>query len=317
MPMSDDDAGEILSNPANVEARREDVEGLLQEYGVTTGPFHMELYSRAFTHTSYVRRAGVDETEVPDCVPLRGKSNERLEFLGDGVLELVTKDYLFRRFPSADEGFMTEKKISIVRNDHIGHLAKKMGLAKFVLLSASAEEKGVRTNLKKLGCAFEAFVGAVYVDHCIGESNGEDEAAYDVGEGARAARKLLEAVFERLIDWTTLISTDDNYKNQLQVLLQKRFKTTPDYLQLGHTQAQGYRMGVFLRVNRPLHKLTVESSLKLRDVGASLDDIAQRLDADGGGNVLLGVASHKVKRKAEQSACRAVLDILESASKHA
>ena len=122
--------------------------------------------------------------------------------------------------PSAGEGFMTEKKISIVRNDHIGHLAKKMGLAKFVLLSASAEEKGVRTNLKKLGCAFEAFVGAVYVDHCLGVSNGEDEAAYDVGEGTRAARKLLEAVFERLIDWTTLISTDDNYKNQLQVLLQ-------------------------------------------------------------------------------------------------
>ena len=85
---------------------------------------------------------------------LKSKSNERLEFLGDGVLECITKYYLYRRFPKENEGFMTEK-IAIVKNEHIGKMAYEMGLNKWYIMS-NAEEKR-RTNLKKLGCLFEAF----------------------------------------------------------------------------------------------------------------------------------------------------------------
>ena len=66
----------------------------------------------------------------PGCLPLSTKSNERLEFLGDGVLECITKYYLYRRFPKEDEGFMTEKKIALVKNESIGKLAYEMGLNK-------------------------------------------------------------------------------------------------------------------------------------------------------------------------------------------
>ena len=98
-------------------------------------------------------------------MPLKQKSNERLEFLGDGVLEAITKYYLYRRFPKENEGFMTEKKIALVKNESLGRLAYNMGLNKWLLLSNHAEDKKSRTNLKKLGCLFEAFLAALFLDY--------------------------------------------------------------------------------------------------------------------------------------------------------
>ena len=88
---------------------------------------NLNLYKRAFVHKSYVKRPhlenvenGVIIAERPiDCMKLKSKSNERLEFLGDGVLECITKYYLYRRFPKANEGFATEKKIALVKNESL------------------------------------------------------------------------------------------------------------------------------------------------------------------------------------------------------
>ena len=78
------------------------------------------------------------------------KSNERQEFLGDGVLELITK-YILQEISKENEGFMTEKKIAIVKNENIGRIAYEMGLHKWLIISKNAEEKKTRTNLKKVG----------------------------------------------------------------------------------------------------------------------------------------------------------------------
>ena len=103
---------------------------------------------------------GITIVDQPDdCLPLKTKSNERLEYLGDGVLECITKYYLYRRFPKENEGFLTEKKIALVKNESIGKMIYEMGLNKWYIMSANAEEKKTRTNLKKLGCFFEAFLG--------------------------------------------------------------------------------------------------------------------------------------------------------------
>ena len=95
------------------------VQSILSKYGITAPINNLELYKRAFVHKSYIKRPQIENDnlnitiiEQPiNCLSLRSKSNERLEFLGDGVLECITKYYLYRRFPKADEGFMTEKKI--------------------------------------------------------------------------------------------------------------------------------------------------------------------------------------------------------------
>ena len=131
------------------------------------------MYKRAFAHKSYVKRPkqeNIDQNIVimpkpANCIELKQKSYERLEFLGDGIVELITKYYLYRRFPKENEGFMTEKKIALVKNESLGKLAYDMNLNKWLLLSKHAEEKKSRTNLKKLGCLFEAFMAALFLDY--------------------------------------------------------------------------------------------------------------------------------------------------------
>ena len=121
-------------NPNNKEITEKNIMSILKKYGVPGNVFNFELYKRAFIHKSYVKRPEIENTEnnikiVPkplDCLPLRTKSNERLEFLGDGVLECITKYYLYRRFPKGTEGFMTEKKIALVKNESIGKMAYDM-----------------------------------------------------------------------------------------------------------------------------------------------------------------------------------------------
>ena len=104
-------------NPLNVEITEQDVTSILTYYGLPATITNFNLYRRAFVHRSYTKRPQYENMQQnitiverpPDCLPLHTKSNERLEFLGDGILELITKYYLYRRFPKENEGFMTEK----------------------------------------------------------------------------------------------------------------------------------------------------------------------------------------------------------------
>jgi dsRNA-specific ribonuclease len=160
-------------NPVNIPITEDDIKGILRRYGINIPIFNYELYKRAFIHRSYIRRPNLENeanniviVEQPkDCLPLYTKSNERLEFVGDGVLECITKFYLYRRFPKENEGFMTEKKIALVKNESIGRMAYEMGMHKWLILSKHAEGKQIRTNLKKLGCLFESFIGAMFLDY--------------------------------------------------------------------------------------------------------------------------------------------------------
>ena len=68
-------------------------------------------------------------------------NNERLEFLGDGVLECIAKFYLYKRFPKSDEGFMTDTKIELVKNETIGRIANDKGLGKWFMISKHTEQK--------------------------------------------------------------------------------------------------------------------------------------------------------------------------------
>ena len=123
-------------NSNNHEITQAQVETILQEYGVPSKVHNINLYKRAFIHKSYVKRPHLENKEnnitivnkPNNCLTLKTKSNERLEFLGDGVLECITKYYLYRRFPKGNEGFMTEKKIALVKNESIGKMAYDMGI---------------------------------------------------------------------------------------------------------------------------------------------------------------------------------------------
>ena len=307
-------------NPLNIKIKLSDVQSILSKYGIPPIVNNIALYERAFVHRSYTKRPSFENlqqnitiVERPDdCMQLSSKSNERLEFLGDGVLELITKYYLYRRFPKENEGFMTEKKIAIVKNEAIGRISYEMGLHKWLILSKHAEEKKIRTNLKKLGCLFESFLGALFLDfNKIVVKDEEDwfQNMFVTGPGFQMAQKFIENIFEKHIDWVALIQNDDNYKNILQVKIQKEFKVTPHYLEIDHDLELGYKMGVYLCLGQQIHNLIPSNAINIKKFKTfkTIQDFVTKNEKIF---LFMGEGQHKIKRKAEQIACNEALQFI-------
>jgi ribonuclease III len=132
-----------------------------------------ELLRRALTHTSW-RNESVEEID-----------NERLEFLGDAVLELVVSDMLFHRLPDVDEGPLTQWRALLVNTNKLAEVAENLGLGPCLLLGVGEEKSGGRTRASNLANAMEAVVGAIYID------GGFDEAK-------RVVQELLDAPLSQL-----------------------------------------------------------------------------------------------------------------------
>jgi dsRNA-specific ribonuclease len=307
-------------NSLNIKITLNEVQSILSKYNIPSIVNNIALYERAFVHRSYTKRPAFENLSQnitiverpPDCMPLSSKSNERLEFLGDGVLECVTKYYLYRRFPKADEGFMTEKKIAIVKNEAIGKIALEMGLYKWLILSKHAEEKKIRTNLKKLGCLFESFIGALFLDFnkmTVKDEENWFQSMFVTGPGFQMAQKFIENVFEKHIDWVALIQNDDNYKNILQVKVQKEFKVTPHYLEIEHDLELGYKMGVYLCLGQQIHTLKHSDAVDI-SFFKNFKSIQDFVTESGKAFIFMGEGQHKIKRKAEQIACNEALTFL-------
>ena len=299
-----------------------EIKMILTNYGINVPIYNLNLYKRAFIHRSYIKRPNL-ENEInniiivpkpDDCLPLYTKSNERLEFVGDGVLECITKYYLYRRFPKENEGFMTEKKIALVKNESIGKMAYEMGLHRWFILSKNAEAKQIRTNLKKLGCLFESFIGALFLDFNKISIHDDDEwfkNLFVTGPGFQMAQIFIECVFEKHVDWISLIRNDDNYKNILQVKIQKEFKVTPDYLEVSEQNIDtGYHMGVYLCLGQNVYNVNKTEAIHISNF-KSYSDIHQYMSNHNKVLIFLGEGQHKIKKKAEQIACEFAIQQLQ------
>jgi dsRNA-specific ribonuclease len=311
-------------NPLNQIITKEEIETILKTYGINVPVFNVKLYQRAFVHQSYIKRPQLENKQnnivivdkPDDCLPLFTKSNETLEYKGDGVLENVTKNYLYCRFPKEEPGFLTDKKIALVKNESIGKMALEMGLHKWVILSKHAESKQIRTNLKKLGCLFEAFVGAIQLDFDkiqVNDEHGWFKNLFRSGPGYQMAQVFIENVFEKHVDWIELIQNDDNYKNILQVKIQKEFKTTPHYLEginsKQTTDEDCYNMGVYLCLGQSIHNMKLTDSISIHQFH-SFNDIHEYLCKNNKLFIFLGGGKHKIKKKAEQIACQTAIEYI-------
>jgi ribonuclease-3 len=133
-------------------ARRTDYKELQHRIG-----YHfknIDLLKNAFMHTSYVNEQGMDKT----------KSNQRMEYLGDAVVELSITDVIFERLPDADEGRLSSLRAKLVCTSGLARAAAEMRLGEYLILGNGAEKGNERTNPTVLEDAFEALVGAVYLD---------------------------------------------------------------------------------------------------------------------------------------------------------
>jgi ribonuclease-3 len=113
---------------------------------------NMALLTRALTHRSYV-----NEYEAVE-------DNERLEFLGDAVLDFIVGAWVYNRFPEMPEGDLTKIRSALVRNDHLAKFARKLDLGKALRLGRGEASSGGRNRDNLLGSTFEALIGALYLD---------------------------------------------------------------------------------------------------------------------------------------------------------
>ena len=173
--------------------------------------------------------------------------------------------------------------------------------------------------MKKLGCLFEAFLGALFLDFNKIDINDEDgwfKNVFVTGPGFQIAQKFVENIFETHVNWTELLENDDNYKNILQVFLQKEFKTTPIYKEISeHNDEDGYHMGVYLCIGDH-HMNFSEEDIKLLSDLKTFKNIQDYLDANNKIIMFMGESKHKIKKKAEQKACyNAIIEIKKNENK--
>ena len=126
---------------------------------------------------------------------------------------------------------------------------------------------------------------------------------FATGPGFQMVQVFVESVFEKHVDWISLIKNDDNYKNILQVKIQKEFKVTPHYMEVReHDPDTGYHMGVYLCLGQPIHSVKPEQSISITEFH-KYTDIHQYMSQYNRIFVFMGEGIHKIKKKAEQISC--------------
>jgi ribonuclease-3 len=159
------------------------------------------LLEQALTHPSLGYES---QCHLPD--------NQRLEFLGDAVIQLLLSEFLFKRFPEADEGQLTKIRAQLVSTKALARIARSIDLGRHLRMSRGEDHHGGRERDSCLADAMEAVVGAVYLDG-----------------GMDVARSLAQRLFLPAIDSLGEVPTDQNPKGQLQEILQASGAESPKY----------------------------------------------------------------------------------------
>jgi ribonuclease III len=144
----------------------------------------------ALTHRSYLN----EHTEVPE-------HNERLEFLGDALLNFLSGEFLYKRYPDKPEGELTALRAALVEEGQLAKFAVTLELGKLLRLGKGAELEGGRQNANLLSSAFEALIGAYFLDK---------------NSDINVVRVYLEPFFESVVDDLVISAPNDNFKGRFQ-----------------------------------------------------------------------------------------------------
>lgn len=171
------------------ESELELIRFILQRFGYR--PVNVSFFEQALTHKSLSNSAVVEDT-----------SNERLEFLGDAILDAVIAEYLYQRFPEEDEGYLTKIKSKVVSRKTLAEIAETMGLREIIRY-----HKGRSINLTTIeGNALEALMGAIYLDG-----------------GYEAVKKSVQHhIFRKYVDLNRILEEEIDFKSKLFIWSQKK-----------------------------------------------------------------------------------------------
>ena len=166
----------------------------------------LALLNQAFIHSSFVNENNLSKLE----------SNERMEYLGDSVLGLITCEYLFRKYTEYDEGSLTKIKSVLVSKPILAGESSKLNYGKYILLGKGEEATGGRQRESTLSNVFESVLGAYFLD-----------------SGLEKAREFLVGIFLSKIDSNE--TNMEDYKSKLQETMQAKYKKRPVYVVSGYS----------------------------------------------------------------------------------
>jgi len=174
------------------------VEALIQKYVPEFKIKDQAIFKNAFIHKSAVRDTGCS-------------SNERLEFIGDSVLNLIIAKYLYEKYPNENEGFLTRVRTQIVSGASLSKISAKLGLQSFIVMNAKAMNNEWNTNPRILEDAMESLIGAIFLDSDL-----------------KTATKFVVNIVNENMNDDSLVQ-DTNYKDMLMKLMQSKSQSSPVY----------------------------------------------------------------------------------------
>jgi len=255
-----------MDNPNNVLITKEEVEDILNYFGNIGNNgkkleiINLEHYQNAFVHESYHQSILNISNNPPSKIYINymsTSSNEILEFLGDHVLKLTLGRYLYKRFGTEREGFLTRLKIKIEKCSMLHQIALTLGFKKYLLLSLQIENQSILEQNRGRGTnayyedSFEAFLGAIMEDF--------EEQGYIYAE------RFIWNIIENIIDFAELINTNDNHKDSLQRYYQAHKWLTPKYININE-EGPIYRK-IFTRIliinSEQFSQLTTDQQKKI------------------------------------------------------
>jgi ribonuclease-3 len=266
------------------------VNGCLTSLEITVN--NVDIFHQAFVHKSFVITESFVDEEDRCCAFFMKEtgSNERLEFLGDSVLNMVTAEYLFIKYPSKDEGFLTKLRTKLVRNTQLSYIGSKLGFNEWLLISTSIEKINGRENPRLIEDVFESFIASLYKD-----------------QGFYVAREFIFNCFDKYVDVDFLIQNNDNYKDTLLRYFQLNLWNHPVYTTVKtEGVATNKIFTTVVLVNSDLcsthadYKIMKETDCYYKNLyGVSFD-----------GQYIIGCGSGKTKKESEQNSSNSTLELL-------
>lgn len=195
---------------------------LLESLGITIASEKEEqVFIEAFTH-----RSAVNERSKLNV------HNERLEFLGDAVLEMIATEFLYYKFPKKAEGAMTNLRAALVRGDHLALIAKELGVGEFLIMSRGEAKSGGAEKSYLLANVVESLIGAIYVNY-----------------GIKKSREFITKYV--LSDLEAILKSDAHIdpKSEFQEISQGEFSVTPHYevlSEVGKDHEKSFEVAAFI-----------------------------------------------------------------------
>jgi dsRNA-specific ribonuclease len=223
----DNDFKNHILNEKNIPVTENFLNKIFKKYDMNLKVKNLENFQTALTHISYLYKKNIKDTtakilkdvspisseDKKYAMPLRRIDYNTFEYLGDAIIHLILTQYLFERYKTKDQGFLTKLRTKLEKAESLSYLAKTLELDKYVVIARNMEHAGARANDVHLTeDIFEAFMCAVFLEN-----------TYD------DCKKFLIAVIEKEIDFAEVINYDDNYKDKIMHYYHRLKQKEPKY----------------------------------------------------------------------------------------